>query len=319
MNDLEILHDAWEAPDPPSHTAFTAARADLLARAARRGRARARRRRRVRLALAGVSAVAAAAGTTLVVSVGEDGRPASIAPGVSIASADVVLERAAAAAEQQPFTPPRNDQWIYTEDRFSGSDGSEPKTWQTWRRADGGGYAWKENGKLHVEMLERTREVEGRPVPLIEGYKEFAALPTDPDALLRWAYEQAKHITGGGVTDHGDVYLQFNHMLRSNLLPPDLQAAIYRALKQVPNVTVETIDVFGRPALALVQTEDWLREELLLDPDTYAYLGERSTVVRDTRISPEKAGNATGEVRRGDHVISERVTTAIVDEPGARP
>jgi hypothetical protein len=62
---------------------------------------------------------------------------------------------------------------------------------------------------------------------------------------------------------------------------------------QVPGVTVETVDAFGRPTLALGQTEDWLHQELLLDPTTYAYRGER-----------------------GSRVVSERVTTAIVDAPG---
>ena len=71
-----------------------------------------------------------------------------------------------------------------------------------------------------------------------------------------------------------------------------------------------------RHALALGQTEDWLREELLLDPATYEYRGERSTVVRDATIDPLKAGNATGEVERGSRVVSKRVTTAIVDAPG---
>jgi hypothetical protein len=315
MNDLEILRDAWETPDPPSHTAFTTARADLLAH----GRPRPVRRRGVRVAVAGVAVLSLAAGATLVVSTDEGGRPASLAPGVPTAAADVVLERAAVAAERQPFVPPRDDQWIYIEDRFDGSDDGGPKTQQTWRRADGGGYAWIENGKLQVELIDPPRK-HGRPVPTpFDDYKSLAALPTDPDALLRWAYGQAESITGGGVTDHGDVYLQFEHMLRSNVLPPDLQAAVYRALAQVPNVSVETIEVFGRPALALVQAESWLRQELLLDPETYAYRGERSTVVRDATISPEKAGNATGEVKRGSYVISERVTAAIVDKPGERP
>jgi hypothetical protein len=108
-------------------------------------------------------------------------------------------------------------------------------------------------------------------------------------------------------------------MLRENLLPPDLEAAIYRALKEVPNVTVETTDVPGRPALVVGQTEDWLREELLLDAETYRYLGERRTVVRDAVIDPAKAGNATGEIEKADKVVAERIATAIVDEPGQRP
>ena len=42
-------------------------------------------------------------------------------------------------------------------------------------------------------------------------------------------------------------------------------------------------------------------------------------MVRDTTIDPLKAGNETGAVRRGSRVVSLRVTTAIVDEPGERP
>jgi hypothetical protein len=108
-------------------------------------------------------------------------------------------------------------------------------------------------------------------------------------------------------------------MLRGNLLPPELEAAIFRALKRVPNVTVEAIEVDGRPALAVAQTEDWLREELLLDRETFRYLGERSTIVRDARIDPLKAGNETGQIRRGSQVVSRRIATAIVDAPGERP
>ena len=74
----------------------------------------------------------------------------------------------------------------------------------------------------------------------------------------------------------------------------------------------------GRPALLVGQTEDWLREEFLLDAETYTYLGQSGTVVRDAIIDPAKAGNDTGEVDRGHKVVAERLTTAIVDHPGQR-
>jgi hypothetical protein len=300
MNDLEILRDAWKEPDTPSPAARATARANLLGRAAGR-RPRRRRAKLVRLAAAGGCAVAVAAGATLVVNVGgirED-------PSVPIAAADV-LERAAVAAEQQPFTPPRDDQWIYTEHRITRPGGDAPKTATAWRRADGGGIASIEHGKLRVMETDGPRRpAVGVPRLFDTSYKSLAALPTDPDALLRLAYEAAEHETGIGVTEHGNVYQIFNDMLRSHLLPPDLTAAIYRAIAQLPNVTVETVDVFGGPALALAQAEDRLREELLFDPETYAYRGERYTIVRD--------GN-----RRGG-ATAERVATAIVDEPGERP
>jgi hypothetical protein len=153
----------------------------------------------------------------------------------------------------------------------------------------------------------------------LSSYEAVAKLPPDPDALLRWAYGLARNITGAGINDDGDVYSIFNGLLRENQLPPELEAAIFRALKQVPGVSVTALDMGGRPALAVAQTEDWLEEELLLDARTYAYLGERSIVVRDTVVSPEKAGNATGRIAKGHRAVVERVAAGIVDDAGARP
>jgi hypothetical protein len=315
MNDLEMLHDAWGAPDAPSYTARAEARSALLARAAT-----ARRRPRrlgLRLAAAGALGLMIAAGLAVLDDLGGTG-PDGLST-VPVASA-AVLERAAVAAEQKPFTPPRNDQWSYIEDRITSPDGDgEPTTRRIWRAADGSGMAWIEDGKLRVERMEGSKR---RPLRVaigpLAGYQTLAALPTDPGPLLRWAYRQAKHITGAGITEHGDVYAIFNNMLRENVLPPDLEAAIFRALKQVPDVTVDTINVGGRPALVVVQTEDWIHEELLLDAETYTYRGESGTVVRDDIIDPAKAGNATGEVEKGHKVVAERLVTAIVDQPGQR-
>jgi hypothetical protein len=303
MTDLETLHDAWGAPAAPSDAAREQARSALLARATPR-----RPRRR----LAAVAALALIVAAALAVVADPGGGPR-----VPIASA-AVLERAAAAAERRPFTPPRDHQWVYIEDRITSSAGTETR--RIWRRADGAAVASRRTGRLEIERLRPSMR---RPLNVVvgplAGYKTLAALPTDPDALLRWAYPRAQDITGAGVTEHGDVYAIFEGMLSDNVLPPDLEAAIYRALKQVPGVTVETIEVGGRSLLVLGQTEDWLREELLLDPETYAYRGERATVVRDALIDPLKAGNATGEIEEGQRVVAERIVTAIVDEPGRRP
>jgi hypothetical protein len=306
MNDLQTLHDVFDPPAAPSSGARAEARAALLERARRRPR-----RRRALVAALAAAGVAVAVVATNLGGSGPDGLR-----GVPIASAEV-LERAAAAAEGKPFTPPRDDQWIYFEDRWQDKDGNVEME-RSWRRADGGGMAWiDEHGRLRVEA---TPWPKGRPRPQLEqGYKGLARLPTDPDALLRWAYNQAKNITGAGLTEHGDVYGLFNHILRGNVVPPDLEAAVFRALKRVPGVELTTVEVLGRPAYSLGQTEDWLHEELLLDRETYTYLGERSTVTKHTWIDPMKAGNETGEIRKGEKVVSARIETAIVDEPGERP
>jgi hypothetical protein len=83
-------------------------------------------------------------------------------------------------------------------------------------------------------------------------------------------------------------------------------------------VTLQTVDICGKPTYSLAFSDDWLREELLIDPQTYAYRGTRSTVVKTTKIDPAKAGNETGQVTKGSTVIVERIATAIVDQPGQR-
>jgi hypothetical protein len=275
----------------------------------------------VRAAAVGALALAVAVGLAVVQNLGgtgSDGRPRSVVPGlpgVPIASAEV-LERAAKVAATKPFTAPSDDQWIYIEDRVTGPDGKS-RTQRNWHRADGGGEAFiDEHGKLQVQSMQPPRDRPGRKVPVTDTYKGLTTLPTDPDALLRWAY--AQDIENGSTSSDGVVYLMFNHILRGNVLPPELEAAIFRAMKQIAGVTVQTVNVLGEPTLSLGITDDWLHEELLIDPKTYAYRGERSTVVKDATIDPAKAGNSTGEVRKGNTVIAERTATAIVDRPGQR-
>ena len=282
------------------------------------------RRRLLRVRLVTVGAAAAtivAAATALDLSgVGADAPRTGL--GVPVASAAQVLERAAAASEAKPFVAPRDDQWIYTEERTVTGAGADPEIRRTWTRVDGLGRAWfDESGTLQVvtDQAPWAHPARPRPEPF-DGYKAVAALPTGPEALLRWAYSQATHITNGPEsTDDAEVYSLFNHLLRKSGLRPELEAGIFRAMKQIPGVTVETVTVFDRPTLAVgMTTSSWLREELLLDPATYTYRGERSTVIRDATIDPAKAGNATGAVSKGSQVIAERIATAIVDEPGVR-
>ncbi len=323
MNDLHILNDAWGAPEATSPDAHARARAALLARATPRAGAR-RPLLGVRVAGACAVAVALAVGLIVVESLGgtgSDGRPTSVVglPAVPVASAEV-LERAAVAAEQQPFTAPHDDQWIYIEEKVAGTDFPTPEIQRQWHRADGGGFAWiDESGKLRVQMTEAVTRRSGHPIPdPLGSYKALAALPTDPDALLRWA--DGLHMTNGNSSHGAVLYLLFIHILRENVLPPDLQAAIFRALERVPGVTLDsTVDVLGHPAYALGQTDDWLHEEILVDKSTYAYRGTRSTVVKDATIDPAKAGNSTGKVQKGHVVVAARLVTAVVDQAGQRP
>jgi hypothetical protein len=305
MNDLEILDEVWDAPAPPPPEAYAEARAALLAK----GRAPAPARRRV--PPRGALAVGLAVAVILAVGVAQNLTGSDRA--VPVASAAEVLQRAADAAERRPFTAPRDGQWIYTEERITGVEGGRTHVMRSWRRADG-------EFELRTGLRATGRPVHMRPRGPLDSYEAAAALPADPTALLQWAKSQTESISGAGSTPDAEVYSIFRGILHGNgVLPPDVEAAIFHAMRRIPGVTVRTIDVLGRPTLALAMTDEWLRQEILVDPETYAYVGQRSTVVEDAIISPEKAGNATGEIEKGSAVVAVRVAAGVVDEAGERP
>jgi hypothetical protein len=329
VNDLTALRRAWEPPAAPSHEAERAARAALLAHVAgdvtrRRRTPPALVRRTLRLprvgmrraSLAGVGVLLALAGVGVQNLGGTDGGGERGVLGVSSAAA-AVLKHAAAATERQPFTAPRDDQWIYTEDELVDADGATG-TRTEWRRADGGGIATlDERGALVVHETPEARP--GRKAAPFDSYEAVAALPADPGRLLHWAYAQTASVTGAGSTDEAEVFNILRGILGQGVLPPEIRAAAFRAMAQIPGVRLRTVELEGVATLAVSQTDTWLNQELLLDKRTYAYRGQRSTVVRDATIDPAKAGNASGEVKRGETATLARLATAVVDEPGERP
>ncbi|MFB4296918.1 CU044_5270 family protein [Actinomadura sp. NTSP31] len=327
MNDLDILRDTWAEPAPPSGAARASARAALLERAAG-SRPEPRPARRVRLRLprpavrlvaVGVLAAAVAVGVTVVQSGGTDGhgRPRPVLPGIPagpVANASEALERAAQAAERRPFTPPRPDQWVYVESRVRRGDTpngpvSKGRTLVTrdWKRADGEKVAGLEHGKIVF--------ADTMPTTPPSDYASLAAMPTAPDALLRWLYQQMGGLGDTAEGRYETAYSMLGAVLRDNLLPPKTEAAVFRALKQIPGVTLARAPVQGRPALALARLEEgWLHEELMLDPNTYRYLGEQSVAVKNHTDHGDDGNLA---VKKGDVLnMTIRLKTAIVDAPG---
>jgi hypothetical protein len=335
-DDLTTLRDCFDAPEaPPAARAF--GRAALLERAAAETNAAVvhlaaaparSRSRRIGRRVVAVGAAAAVTATAFIVlenvgGTGHDGRPEAIVPGLSVPAANAaeVLERAAAVSAAKPeFVPPRDDQWIYTAERMTGSEG-EPMTQQQWTRADGGAHAWiDEAGKLQIQTMEPPSDHPARR-GILEGYPLVASLPTDAAALRQWAYDRAEENWSNGPdsTSEEEIFLFFNHILRGNVMPPELEAAIFSVMSDLPSLTIENVEIFGSPAIAVGYESDWLHDEILLDPQSYEYLGERSTVTRDATIDTEKAGNATGQVYEGSQVLAQRLDIAIVDEAGELP
>ncbi|MEV1247987.1 CU044_5270 family protein [Nonomuraea sp. NPDC050022] len=334
MNDLETLREVWDRPNPPSPAAQSAARAALLARA---DRPRPKRRWAMRALAVAASAVVIATGVTVFQSVGgrEGGQPA-----LPAANAQVVLTRIAATVQKKDFTPPRDDQWIYTEMRVR-SYGKDilgkrltprmplPRTVEEfWTRADGRRVGYKVGGKLMTTNPgERTPE---------NTYAMVAALPTDPDKLLA----KFRKIHAVPDADQDDwIFLRFAVTLNQNVPPPAQEAAIFKAMAKLSGVTVNesAVDDDGRPALSVSRvSEGWLKREVLLDPSTYAFRGRRETAVADHEERTPHPGEKVFTVKDGKYVpaaprvewsiekgtvwqVSTRTVVGVVDRAGQKP
>jgi hypothetical protein len=133
----------------------------------------------------------------------------------------------------------------------------------------------------------------------------LAALPRDPDQLL--ARLEIDHPR----TRFSHPLTHVAGALRSCLFPADLRAAFYRGLLQLPGISVDehTVDLDGRPCVALAWDIGARIHELLIDPATGQYAGERDT-----------AGNEPPwPIAPGTVVRSSATLTAITDGPGELP
>lgn len=318
MDDLTMMREIWETPEPPSREAYFQARNALTNH-------KKKRRAGVRVLAVGALAVALAAGITVAQSLGGKDGPKAVIPGIPagpVANAAQALDRAATAAAKRPFTPPRPDQWIFTEARNTSpahgggaATGGPLKTHMVpmWRKADGKKSAYLEKGKLVVQT-------EPGVLSPPADYPTLSTMPTDPNAMLHWVWRQM-----GGLADgtrkqrYALAYDTLTTILRDNVLPPTQEAAIYRTLKTIPGVTLaaKPVPVGHRTTLALgIVEEGWLSKRVLLDSATYSYVGEQSVAIKD---HTSRGDDGTLHVRKGViQLLAVRVAAKIVDRPGQR-
>lgn len=342
MDDIEILREVRRRPADPSPAAHAAARAALLQRATaptvvpERGRRFRLPRGGVRLVAASLGLSAAAAGAVVFAS-GTTPSPTSHPLLIRLSAAQQVLYHAANNAQAQAFTAPRSDQWIYIEslNRSPGKPGPgqvqtaqtplQTRIDRTWTRADGKQVAFLQNGKLIISPT-------GGATPPSD-YASLAALPHDPQELLTWAREQAASAPKKQARDTS-AFAILDSILYAGLVPPQQQATIYRTLAKIPGVTLDkdATDTAGRPALGVAYTIGWMNEEILFDPGSYAYRGQRSVAIKDhtESVSDQKITGKDGTVqvvkggtwtvKKGAiDLLTARTAAGIVDNPGQRP
>jgi hypothetical protein len=268
----------------------------------------------------GAAVAAGAAVVVLTLDFGSPGAPLTVPP-ASAASVEL-LERAALTAATTPQTKVRDGQYSYVKTVGHTSVLSETKA--------GKMELLRENEAMEqwtsVDGSERTRQRKDGNDNLLPGtpgrgnlnsptYNFLAALPTDPDALLKRIRDDAEknHGAGSDSTTGPDqeAFITIGDLLRNGVTPPGTTAALYRAAALIPGVDVvpDAVDAAGRNGVAVARTHDGERTEWILDKSTARLLGERTVLVENN------AWGTAGTVVTSVAVIKY----GIVDEAGQTP
>jgi hypothetical protein len=315
MDDLKLLQRSRNALPDPLPGAQERGRSALEARMSEAASAPVTdirsRRRRVGTIAAGIAAVAASV-LVLANIAGVTG------PGGASAQATEVLESAALAAIGAEDLVVADGQYLLVETdseyMMSASTdeanpvGNEigvayPEHWEvyipsdsdeqaSWVREYGdptrfyGDGAREYAATMSVRDTEIQRGVAGK-LHNVLGEKLLAELPRDGAALF--AYYDAEY-TGGSASREEDTFGRITDMLRAGNVPSDLRAAGYEALTMIEGVEVteEVANLHGQSGIAIGRHEpsrDY-RHDIIIDPETGRFIGERELAVRDAHAVP---------------------------------
>ena len=289
MDELTAVRELLAEPPPPAPDVVAAARVHL--ERATRGTGAPRwhaPRRPWRLAAAAGLAAAVAAGVVIA---------QVIAPGgANPAGALTVRElayRAAAGAALQPAVRP--GQWVFWQEKTGGRGcGTGCSTFHVWTTADAQKAAWVYRGKV---VSIRFGPFVGQPQPSIVpqdrgggwavggasgkipvSYAGLSSLPRDPGALVRYLGQLSVPHPRGWGSPAARAFTIIEMMLTSYVMPPRLTAELYRALGEIPGVTVDShaVDVAGRPGVGFISPAlpGAGNTEIILNPRTYRLMGQ---------------------------------------------
>jgi hypothetical protein len=134
-----------------------------------------------------------------------------------------------------------------------------------------------------------------------------AALPTDPREL----YDELVDALEDEDIGVELAILDFvQDAINRGLLPGELRASLYRALALMPGLRISDrdVNVDGRMGIALGAKGAGRVQELIIDPASGQFIGERETTTKG--YGPISAGSVTSHTS---------LTTAVVDELGELP
>jgi hypothetical protein len=321
---LEVVFGPDETPSPAAENRARMALHERMTPMTRAVTTKGRHRRARFAIIAGVAVASAAAvvGALVVTRVGDNAHTAppkaagqtdvsAVLPFARPVSAAEYLENAAWTAERKPWTDPRPGQFMYIETlelrnqpAFENQHPNDPikpglgenRKIQEWFRVDGQVQARNQNGKLVVtnpdENMDRV------------AWSTIVGMDS-PDKVPDW------------VPGPGSMSIDLDAFIGQYVLPPKVQAAIFRHLAHEPGMTInpDAVNIDGRPAIGLGRIlEGYLSQELLFDKQSYAFIGERLVAIKDhvTHGDDSDLVSHKGDVFR--QVIYSKMI--IVNQPG---
>lgn len=144
----------------------------------------------------------------------------------------------------------------------------------------------------------------GRPGSALDIYSGY---PRDPQRLLNAIYLET---LGAGNSRDGEALVWIADTLRTGTVPAEFRAALYQAAAGIPGVTIteQQANLDGKVGIAIgrVETADHIRQDIIIDPGTGQFIGERQIMVEDGPTAPA-----------GTIITQTAVTTSIVDSAPA--
>jgi hypothetical protein len=238
-----------------------------------------------------------------------------------------VLEEAAKTfAKRAVAAEPRPEQWQYTKSLDVQPADGRRTIQESWLRYDGKQSAGREmDGSFRVLDVQPDPGDDDLSPQRYRG--KLLKLPSDPDESLahvqgdrHWIdYPREEGVPKGVEDPDSRAYRILSLYLKQQaVMPPKLEAAIFRALAKVPGVRIEqgVTDATGRTGLGLFRSypgEERQRRYLILDPRTYRVLADQTIWLSDETFDGEPV------FQKGAVFADVFLASGIVDHPGEIP
>lgn len=170
----------------------------------------------------------------------------------------------------------------------------------------------RNEGTGTVEWLEIARQCPGWSSDARRDYAYLSGLPADPDGMRDFLYRKAaqKDDPDSAAFDNaGDL-------VRETYMPKAQREALFTAIAAIPGVErAEGVqDSAGREGVALGRQVGGVLTQLIFDPETFAFLGERGTVVKD-EFYGAPAGSLVAHTAQMSVEVVDRLPKVSLPEP----